>query len=212
MIIFGTKGRSIKMDSGEFHCPNCNTPRTYHKKYVQDWFTLYFIPTFPVGSKKNEHIECEECSSIYHLDVIGHKPGLNDKEMASEYEKALQNVLCLMMLADDKVEDEEIKTVSSIYNKLTNNKKISKVKIDKITQQLKDEDLSVGKYLKKIKPYLNAEHRELIIKAMYHVAASDGHLDDKEGALLMDTAKVMEMTAAHVKGVLAELDQKKNDN
>jgi len=47
---------------------------------------------------------------------------------------------------------------------------------------------------------------------MYHVAASDGHLDDKEGKLLMDTAKVMEMTAAHVKGVLAELDQKKNDN
>ena len=84
--------------------------------------------------------------------------------------------------------------------------------LKKITQQLKDDDLSVGKYLKKIKPYLNAEHRELIIKAMYHVAASDGHLDDKEGALLMDTAKVMEMTAAHIKGVLAELDQKKNDN
>ena len=54
MIIFGTKGRSIKMDSGEFHCPNCNTQRTYNKKYVQDWFTLYFIPTFPVGSKKND--------------------------------------------------------------------------------------------------------------------------------------------------------------
>ena len=97
MIIFGTKGRSIKMDSGEFYCPNCNAPKTYHKKYVQDWFTLYFIPTFPVGSKKNEHIECEECSSIYHLDVIDHKPGLNDEEMASEYEKALQNVLCLMI-------------------------------------------------------------------------------------------------------------------
>ena len=50
MIIFGTKGRSIKMDSGEFHCPDCNTPRTYNKKYVQDWFTLYFIPTFGDGS------------------------------------------------------------------------------------------------------------------------------------------------------------------
>ena len=213
MIIFGTKGRSIKMDSGEFNCPNCNKKMTYDKKCVQDWFTLYWIPIFPVGSKGNEHIECETCSNTYHLDVIDYQPtGLSDEEMSSEYEKALQNVLCLMMLVDNKVEDEEIKTVSSIYNKLTNNKKISKVKIDKITQQLKDEDLSVGKYLKKIKPYLNAEHRELIIKAMYHVAASDGHLDDKEGALLMDTAKVMEMTAAHVKGVLAELDQKKNDN
>jgi uncharacterized tellurite resistance protein B-like protein len=207
MIIFGTKGRSIKMDSGEFHCPNCNTPRTYNKKYVQDWFTLYFIPTFPVGSKKNEHIECEECSSIYHLDVIDHKPGLNDEEMASEYEKALQNVLCLMIIADNKVEDEEIKTVSDIFNKLTNDKKLSKIKITKTITKLKKDDLTVDEYLKDIRPYLNAEHRELIIKAMYLVAGSDGHLDDRESELLMYTAQVLEMTPAHIKGVLSELDK-----
>ena len=207
MIIFGTKGRSIKMDSGEFHCPNCNVNRVYNKKYVQDWFTLYFIPTFPVGSKKNEHIECEECSSIYHLDVIDYKPGLNDEEMTSEYEKALQNVLCLMIIADDKVEDEEIKTVSNIFNKLTNDKKLSKVKINKIISNLKKDDLVVDEYLKDIRPYLNAEHRELIIKAMYYVAGSDGHLDDRESELLMHTAKVLEMTPAHIKGVLSELDK-----
>ena len=195
------------MDSGEFHCPNCNTPRTYHKKYVQDWFTLYFIPTFPVGSKKNEHIECEECSSIYHLDVIDHKPGLNNEEMASEYEKALQNVLCLMIIADNKVEDEEVKTVSDIFNKLTNDKKLSKAKITKTITNLKKEDLTVDEYLKDIRPYLNAEHRELIIKAMYYVAGSDGHLDDRESELLMYTAKVLEMTPAHIKGVLSELDK-----
>ena len=207
MIIFGTKGRSIKMDSGEFHCPNCNAPRTYQKKYVQDWFTLYFIPTFPVGSKKNEHIECEECSSIYHLDVIDHKPGLNDEEMASEYEKALQNVLCLMIIADNKVDDEEVKTVSDIFNKLTNDKKLSKAKINKTISNLKKDNLIVDEYLKDIKPYLNAEHRELIIKAMYYVAGSDGHLDDRESELLMHTAKVLEMTPAHIKGVLSELDK-----
>jgi uncharacterized tellurite resistance protein B-like protein len=195
------------MDSGEFHCPNCNTPRTYHKKYVQDWFTLYFIPTFPVGGKKNEHIECNDCSSIYHLDVIDHKPGLNDEEMASEYEKALQNVLCLMIIADNKVEDDEVKTVSNIFNKLTNDKKLSKVKIDKTIIKLKKDDLTVDEYLKDIRPYLNAEHRELIIKAMYYVAGSDGHLDDKESELLMYTAKVLEMTPAHIKGVLSELDK-----
>ena len=195
------------MDSGEFHCPNCNTPRTYNKKYVQDWFTLYFIPTFPVGSKKNEHIECEECSSIYHLDVIDHKPGLNDEEMASEYEKALQNVLCLMIIADNKVEDEEVKTVSDIFNKLTNDKKLSKIKITKTITKLKKDDLTVDEYLKDIRPYLNAEHRELIIKAMYLVAGSDGHLDDRESELLMYTAQVLEMTPAHIKGVLSELDK-----
>ena len=193
------------MDSGEFYCPNCNTNRAYNKKYVQDWFTLYFIPTFPVGSKKNEHIECEECSSIYHLDVIDYKPGLNNEEMTSEYEKALQNVLCLMIIADDNIEDQEIKTVSNIFNKLTNDKKLSKVKINKTISNLKKDNLTVDEYLKNIKPYLNTEHRELIIKAMYYVAGSDGHLDDRESELLMDTAKILEMTSAHIKGVLSEL-------
>ena len=44
---------------------------------------------------------------------------------------------------------------------------------------------------------------------MYYVASSDGHLDAKESKLLMKTASVLDMTAAHVKGVLSELDQAK---
>ena len=208
-ILFGTKGRAIETDSGQFHCPNCNIKEEYGKKYVQDWFTLFFIPIFPISGKKNDHIECKKCESIYHTDVIDYKPALSDQEMESEYEKALKNILCLMILADKNVEEDEISMVSNIYNKLTNDKKFTKNQIDKIITQLKKDKKTVQQYLKKIKPYLNSGHRELIIKAMYFVASSDGHLDKKEGELLMKTATVLEMTPAHVKGVLAELDKSK---
>ena len=114
-----------------------------------------------------------------------------------------------MILADNKVEDEELNTVSDIYNKLTNNKKFTKNQIDKNIISVKKAKKDVKEYLKKIKPYLNAGHRELIVKAMYYVASSDGHLDTKESKLLMKTASVLDMTAAHVKGVLSELDQAK---
>ena len=70
MIVFGTKGRSFKIDSGQFYCPNCKTKKNFDKKNTQNWFTLYWIPIFPTGSKENEHIECETCSNIYHLDII----------------------------------------------------------------------------------------------------------------------------------------------
>ena len=210
-ILFGTKGRAIEIDSGEFHCPNCNLKQEYAKKYVQDWFTLFFIPIFPISGKKNDHIECRKCESIYHVDVIDYKPALSDDEMESEYEKALKNVLCLMILADKKVEDNEVTSVSNIYNKLTNNKKFTKNQIDKNIAQLKKNKKKVNEYLKKIKPYLNSNHRELIIKAMYFVASSDGHLDKKEGELLMKTANELEMTPAHAKGVLSELDKNSNN-
>ena len=211
MIVFGTKGRSFKIDSGQFYCPNCKTKKNFDKKNTQNWFTLYWIPIFPTGSKENEHIECETCSNTYHIDVIDYQPnGLSDEEMLSEYESALQNVMSLMIIADNKIEAEEIKIVRDIYNKLTNNKKISENKLNKIIEKLKQENLSVDDYLKKIKPYLNAEHRESIIKAMYYIASSDGHLDDKEAKLLMHTAQVLEMTSSHIKGVLADLESKPN--
>ena len=41
-ILFGTKDRAVETDSGQFHCPNCNIKKDYGKKYVQDWFTLFF--------------------------------------------------------------------------------------------------------------------------------------------------------------------------
>ena len=194
-ILFGTKDRAVEKE--------------YGKKYVQDFFTLFFIPIFPISGKKNDHIECKECQSIYHLDVIDYKPALNDEEMESEYQKALKNVLCLMILADNKVKDKEINIVSDIYNKLTNNKKFTKSQIEKNLALVKKSKKNVQEYLKKIKPYLNAGHRELVVKAMYYVASSDGHLDAKESKLLIKTATVLDMTPAHVKGVLTELDQKK---
>ena len=42
-----------------------------------------------------------------------------------------------MIIADNKVEDEEVKTVSDIFNKLTNDKKLSKAKITKTITKLK---------------------------------------------------------------------------
>ena len=211
MILFGTKGRAIEMDRGQFHCPNCKIEKNYQKKYVQTWFTLYFIPIFPMGEKKNEHIECEECENIYHLDVIDYKPGLNEEELESEYEKALKNILCMMIIADKKIKDEETKFVSNIFNKLTKKKNFPKGQIDKVITQVKKKGLSVDDYLKDVRPYLNSGHRELIVQAMYFVAASDGHLAKKESELLMETAKVLEMTPAHVKGVLSDLGKSKSN-
>ena len=163
------------------------------------------------GREKNEHIECEECENIYHLDVIDYKPGLSEEELESEYEKALKNILCMMIIADKKIKDEEIKFVSGIFNKLTNKKNFPKSQIDKVITQVKKKGLSVDDYLKDVRPYLNSGHRELIVKAMYFVAASDGHLAKKESELLMETARVLEMTPAHVKGVLSELDKSKSN-
>ncbi len=53
-IIFGTKTRIIKENSGHFVCPECEILRPYWLKILQSWFTFFFIPLFPVGEKKKQ--------------------------------------------------------------------------------------------------------------------------------------------------------------
>ena len=38
-------------------------------KYAKS-FTLFFIPLFAIGDKKNRHVECKECSTIFYARVL----------------------------------------------------------------------------------------------------------------------------------------------
>lgn len=62
LIIYGTKefkrvkGRSTKY----FHCQNCGMDSQWQLTNVWTWFSLYYIPLFPVWKKKM--LFCPNCS------------------------------------------------------------------------------------------------------------------------------------------------------
>lgn len=70
IIIFGTKSSTIKENKGNFVCPQCQNLRKYSLKSIQSWFTLFFIPVFPIGAKKDRHVECEGCNNTYYEKVL----------------------------------------------------------------------------------------------------------------------------------------------
>ena len=70
IIIFGTKSKSIKENKGVFVCPECQNLKQYITKSVQTWFTLFFIPVFPVCSKKQTHVEYQGCKGTYYERVL----------------------------------------------------------------------------------------------------------------------------------------------
>ena len=69
-IIFGSTTRKIKEDEGYFLCPQCQPLRPYLLQSYQSWFTLFFIPLFPIGDKRNRHVECKECGSTFIPRVL----------------------------------------------------------------------------------------------------------------------------------------------
>jgi len=73
MIIFGTRARYRTISSGEFFCPHCQRPREYAHRRGKNYFSLYFVPIFPLGDG-GEFIECQSCGMSYNLDVLNYKP------------------------------------------------------------------------------------------------------------------------------------------
>lgn len=60
MIIFGWRTRVTVLFTGMWQCPVCHAPRVYRCVSLRRWFTLFFIPTIPLG-KPTRHAECTTC-------------------------------------------------------------------------------------------------------------------------------------------------------
>jgi hypothetical protein len=68
-ILFGTKTRFKTLSTGQFYCPQCRTRREYELRLARDYFTLYFIPIFPVHTR-GEVVTCLSCGTTFQKEVL----------------------------------------------------------------------------------------------------------------------------------------------
>jgi hypothetical protein len=69
MVIFGYRGRTSNVARGSFHCPFCGAVRGYtHQKFTR-WFTLYFLPIFPLNDL-GESLKCDGCGKQWDTMFI----------------------------------------------------------------------------------------------------------------------------------------------
>ena len=200
MIIFGTRGVTTTPETGEFHCPSCNSQRTYGLKRVRRFFTLYFIPVIPLD-KLGEYVECNHCHDSYKVGVLDYDPRRNAAAIEAEYHTAIKKVMIHILLADGVIDDAEVRMALDIYHKLTGNelpKKNLELEIEAVQQN--NEDLSG--YLKNLQGSLNDAGKESVVKAAFYVAMADGEFKQEERDLIVGIAADLGMTQAHLQGVL----------
>jgi hypothetical protein len=73
MIIWGSTGREIVLDRGQFFCPQCQAKRSYKHLRLARYFTLYFIPLFQTQNL-GEYIKCEDCKQTFKKEVLSDGP------------------------------------------------------------------------------------------------------------------------------------------
>jgi hypothetical protein len=69
MIIYGYKHRENQLGTGHFHCFSCQVQRPYRHKKIVRYFTLFFIPLFPLGTI-SEYVECQVCGRTYAPEIL----------------------------------------------------------------------------------------------------------------------------------------------
>ena len=67
----------------------------------------------------------------------------------------------------------------------------------------------MGEYIECSTCQGNDQGKEMVITAAYQIAAADGHVDDSEHQLLLQLAEQMNLSPAHLRGILAGLENPK---
>jgi hypothetical protein len=73
MIIWGSKCKDTIESKGLFNCPECNARKPYELIKVSKYFTLYFIPVFPMETL-GKYIKCTSCNNKYNEEVLRYRP------------------------------------------------------------------------------------------------------------------------------------------
>lgn len=68
-ILFGTKTRFKTVSTNQFYCPHCRARCEYELRLARDYFTLYFIPLFPINTR-GELVTCLSCSTNFQKEVL----------------------------------------------------------------------------------------------------------------------------------------------
>jgi tellurite resistance protein len=200
LIIFGTRGVTYGSDSGNFFCPDCGESAYRHRR-VRRFFTLYFIPVIPLDLL-GEYVECGRCNGTYKPEIL--ELASSSADFDSEFQLAMRRVMALMALADDVIEDSEVEMMREIYSDLSG-KELTEEQVRTEIDAARSDGKTVHDYVKGVVGMLNDSGKELVVKAAMMIAAADGEFQDEEKELISRIGKALEMTPAHLNGVIAEL-------
>jgi hypothetical protein len=97
IIVWGTRGITSTLQHGEFHCPRCDAREEYKLENVRPFFTLFFIPLFPVGGGQR-YVECLGCRGTYREEVLQYKPPSETERFLGQIYEELRTGTSLDML------------------------------------------------------------------------------------------------------------------
>lgn len=195
-IIFGTRPITSVAGKGQFRCPRCG-PTGYKHKRVKRWFTLYFIPCIPMG-QLGEYLECDTCQGTFQVEILQ-----ANVDEGQEYREALLRSMAQMAAADGTPGSVEKTRALDNYRALTGNSALPGQLEQEIERAVREGTDLVG-YLRRVLRITSVQEREALVRAAVEVGLSDGPLNEAEQAYLNRAGEALELSPAHLLGIVTE--------
>jgi hypothetical protein len=90
IIFVGSADIPSTVASGEFYCPRCRTTRPFTLKASRRYFTVYWLPIFPV-SGRTRYVECGRCGAAFEESVLDLEPATEEERKLGEIYAGLRD-------------------------------------------------------------------------------------------------------------------------
>lgn len=173
-ILFGWRGFTRTVGSGEFFCPKCGKAFIEHKR-MRRYFTLFFIPVIPLDVIQ-EYALCRTCGGTYQQAILNAAEQAQmeahfraEQQAQDEFRHATLLVAYLTAWADDEVDDREVEAICRTQQDLWRHV-MSPEAVRADLERFKSQPPAVLDILRELSPKLSDRGKELVILAARAVA------------------------------------------
>ncbi len=198
ILIWGFRARGKTVSTGEFFCPRCGADRQYMLQQIRRWFTLFFIPLFPVGKVLGEQVKCSTCATCFRPDVL-QTP--TSAALSDNLRGAMRVSATAMLAAGDDPTNANARRAAIDA--------VSKAGAEHYDDAWLTNDLDaidpsqLPQFLTPLGQGLNEQGKETFVDQVARVGLAAGPLTASETRVLESIGALLGLSAAHLHGIVA---------
>ena len=205
MIFIGTVNLVRTRDEGSFVCPACGVSQGYRLRARRPWLTLYFIPTFPVGSF-DYFVQCDHCHanwdpSVLEMDALNHT-NAGEEQFCEEAVRAA----VLVVLADEQITENEIMVLKRISEHMMK-RPVERDELGWICSSAQQNRIEAVNYVLTVSRHWNQQQRARALQGMFLAATADGPLGELQMRILARMQELFEFTDAEYHAAIEQAVQ-----
>lgn len=206
IIIFGVRSRLKSIAQGTFFCPKCGADREYRLQSIRRWFTLFFIPIFPVSGPQGEIVKCGTCGTAFRPEVL-------NTPTSAALTDLIRNAMRVAVVAILRVGDAADAMTRHAAVDAVRGTGIEDYDDDKLTVDVEGSDVSaLPAYLAPLANGLNPAGKERFVGQVAAVAGADGPINEAEHRVLETLGASFGLSAAYLTGIIATAHAARTDD